>query len=47
MITIFIAEGDPSLQQILRTTLRSEGYGVVVASDGEDVLQAIRVYQPA
>jgi CheY-like chemotaxis protein len=40
--TILVAEDEPSLRALVRTTLEELGYKVVTAPDGE---QAVRVFQ--
>jgi DNA-binding response OmpR family regulator len=44
--TVFIADDDPDLRDILRTVLESEGFAVVEAGDGATALEAIRARPP-
>jgi CheY-like chemotaxis protein len=38
--TVLVAEDEPSLQKLIRETLEADGYGVLVAGDGEEALRA-------
>jgi diguanylate cyclase (GGDEF)-like protein len=43
---ILVIEDDPSLQMLLRMQLEKVGYGVEIAGDGEEGLQAVETTQP-
>jgi len=43
---ILVVEDDPRMQKVLNRLFRDEGYGVVVASDGQAGLDAFRVSNP-
>jgi diguanylate cyclase (GGDEF)-like protein len=43
---ILVIEDDPSLQVLLRMQLEKSGYGVAVAGDGEEGLQAVEAAPP-
>ncbi len=43
---ILVVEDDPRMQKVLNRLFRDEGYGVMVASDGQAGLDAFRVSAP-
>ena len=46
MKTLLIADDDPDLRLLLRTTLEDPAYRILEASDGESALQLVRQEQP-
>lgn len=44
--TIFIMDDDLALQKVIELALRSEGYDVVLANDGQDGLQKLANISP-
>jgi CheY-like chemotaxis protein/KaiC/GvpD/RAD55 family RecA-like ATPase len=46
-VKVLIADDEPDVALILKTTLQRNGYAVVVAKDGEDALEKARVERPA
>lgn len=47
MAEILIADDDPILVEILKFRLEGAGHSVIVASDGEQALEAVRAAPPA
>jgi DNA-binding response OmpR family regulator len=46
MPTILLVEDDPKEQVLYREELRSEGYDVILASDGREALEKMRQWMP-
>ncbi len=44
--TVFIADDDPDLRDILRSVLEPEGFAVIEAPNGEEALRTIRAHPP-
>lgn len=47
MVQVLIIDDDPAIQQLLKRTLKSEGYELTVASDGEAGLTLAQKLRPA
>jgi two-component system KDP operon response regulator KdpE len=43
---ILVVDDEPQISRVLKTTLASQGYGVRVASDGEEALQLMKEWSP-
>lgn len=46
MTTILVADDDPDLRDILRSTLEPAGFSVIEAADGDQALQLVRAQPP-
>jgi two-component system KDP operon response regulator KdpE len=44
--TILIADDEPQIRRVLRSTLSSEGYAIVEARDGQEALEKLREERP-
>ncbi|TME31759.1 MAG: response regulator, partial [Chloroflexi bacterium] len=44
--TILVVEDDPRMQLLVQAVLRTEGFGVLTASDGDVVLGLVKRHQP-
>lgn len=45
--TVLVVDDDETIQQLLEVNLQMEGYGVAVATDGDEALTTIREMRPA
>ena len=43
---ILVVDDEPSIQRILRRNLTVSGYDVLIAENGEQALEMVRVHQP-
>lgn len=44
--TVLIADDEPSLRRLVRATIRSDGYALVEAEDGEQAWELLRQHRP-
>jgi two-component system KDP operon response regulator KdpE len=43
---ILVVDDEPQISRVLKTTLASQGYGIRIASDGEEALQLMKEWSP-